>query len=787
MSTATTAKPTASALDDLKPFGCVGEDMGSGRPGTTGGLETALKLHQEGFHVVPVNCPRKSRNGEGKDPFGKAWGKTVHTEQSLRRFWAAQPDGSLGICFGPDQLKGKYWLIDLEGDGDRAEESWIRATGGEVVETMGWTSKRGVHRLFVVDARFLDLLRSAGAAEAKGSPGVFHLDALPDLEWRVGGRQPDGSIKQLQSVCPPSVSPDGKPREWNGCWTVNRIPDAVVSHLEALAERAAIQAADAAPEEPRTIPINTNPFVATASGGKKKRVQKYVADPYIDDILIDELGKLAAHKQPGRNDQLFASGAACANYLGVGAFSESQLEAWLWDACHVNGLASEEAAQTRASIRSALDKGKLNQKPRPPQSHQSNGSPADRPWSGKRASEEAVDRETVDYAGLTDDQLGIVPLRAVKSSAIEWMWKYRIAKGELTILAGEGGLGKSQVLLSVASTISVGGEWPDKSGRAPLGSTLILAAEDSAETTIKPRLVAMGADIDRIHILRSLYEIPRPGKQPVVNLVHLQDLRHWNAVLDRLPDLKLLVIDPLASYLGRGVNDSKNNELRAVLEPFIANVVRPRGVALMVNAHLNKSVDIKNPAHRINGSVAYANLARNCHFIVRNPDDPTHRIYAQIKCNNAPDDLPAIGFKVEGRMVDSDGQQIETAVPVFDAETMTIDIREAMNQDKGAGKRGPDPAKKKELAIRIVEFMKDRGLVPVHEMFRMAGAAGYLGAEKADGRWSSPNPLYRAKDYVPELEAPHDGWEVVTSREDGTICDIKGGHRWLLRAKGSPF
>src|SRR5262249_29674281 len=56
----------------------------------------------------------------------------------------------------------------------------------------------------------------------------------------------------------------------------------------------------------------------------------------------------------------------------------------------------------------------------------------------------------------------------------------------------------------------------------------------------------------------------------------LQDRLYWTAFFDRLPDTVLFIVDPLPSYLGRGVNDSKNTEIRQVLEPFIDEILRPR-------------------------------------------------------------------------------------------------------------------------------------------------------------------------------------------------------------------
>jgi hypothetical protein len=107
-------------------------------------------------------------------------------------------------------------LIDLEGDGPQAGESLATLLGGESLSTLAWYATRGEHRVFTADGeRLLRLLTAAGAKEGTGiKVGVWHLGALPDLEIRVGGYHADGSVKQVQSVVPPTPGTDGAPRRW---------------------------------------------------------------------------------------------------------------------------------------------------------------------------------------------------------------------------------------------------------------------------------------------------------------------------------------------------------------------------------------------------------------------------------------------------------------------------------------------------------------------------------------------------------------------------------------------
>ncbi len=185
-------------------------------------LETALDLLARGFWPVGIyppgiTLPGRKKPTNGKEPIGKEWGLDRWTEKRLRDAFRRYPTAGVGICFGPGRGPGGSWLIDLEGDGPRAAESLAILFGGEIVPTLSWSSARGQHHLFAADGkRLLERLAAAGGKEGTGiKSGVWHLEALPDLEIRIGGHHRDESVKQVQSVCPPTPGTDGEPRRWN--------------------------------------------------------------------------------------------------------------------------------------------------------------------------------------------------------------------------------------------------------------------------------------------------------------------------------------------------------------------------------------------------------------------------------------------------------------------------------------------------------------------------------------------------------------------------------------------
>src|ERR1019366_10669487 len=93
-----------------------------------------------------------------------------------------------------------------------------------------------------------------------------------------------------------------------------------------------------------------------------------------------------------------------------------------------------------------------------------------------------------------------------------WVWPGRIPEGKLVLVGGPPGLGKSQLTAFMAATISNGGDWPCNEGSTNAGSVIFMSAEDGIEDTIDPRLMAAGANLDRVHIVASATKADGTGR-----------------------------------------------------------------------------------------------------------------------------------------------------------------------------------------------------------------------------------------------------------------------------------
>jgi AAA domain len=74
----------------------------------------------------------------------------------------------------------------------------------------------------------------------------------------------------------------------------------------------------------------------------------------------------------------------------------------------------------------------------------------------------------INWARLTDLEMGMRLASTVKPKRIEWLMPDRIPNLAYTLIAGEGKQGKSQFTMGLGALFSTGGEWWDGSGRAKM-------------------------------------------------------------------------------------------------------------------------------------------------------------------------------------------------------------------------------------------------------------------------------------------------------------------------------
>lgn len=325
-----------------------------------------------------------------------------------------------------------------------------------------------------------------------------------------------------------------------------------------------------------------------------------------------------------------------------------------------------------------------------------------------------------------------VRLCDVEPEHVSWLWPGRIPLGKVCIVDGDPGLGKSTLVLGeMASRVTTGTPWPDGQP-CPLGSVVMLTAEDGLGDTIRPRLDAHGADSSRVVAFEAVEYGPDDERLPSLAL----DVARIEAAVIREGAL-LVVVDVLMAFLGARTDAYRDQDVRTLLTPLVKMAERT-GCAVICLRHLSKSGGA-NALYRGGGSIGIIGAARAGLLVALDPEDETRRVLAVTK-NNLAAPVPALAFRlapdeVRGcARIEWDGETAHTASQLLESG----DAEERSAGDEAVAfltellEDGPMPASKVRKAARdagIADRTLDRAR-------KRAGIGSKREGFGADGVWS---------------------------------------------------
>jgi archaellum biogenesis ATPase FlaH len=234
----------------------------------------------------------------------------------------------------------------------------------------------------------------------------------------------------------------------------------------------------------------------------------------------------------------------------------------------------------------------------------------------------------------------------VEKSAIDWLWRGRLAYGKLSIVDGDPGMGKGLLGIDITARLTTGRAMPDEEPRARREpcSVILVTPEDEPNDTIVPRLEAAGADLARVRILNTITTdavgLNEASERPVT---FPRDLPYLEQAIEAM-NARFVIIDPIMACLDAEVETKNDQKVRAALAPLKQLVAR-RQVACLVMRHLNKSGGDK-AMYRGGGSIAFTGLARVAMLLAEHPDDDTQVALAVVKSNIATRKLATLGFTI---------------------------------------------------------------------------------------------------------------------------------------------
>ena len=213
---------------------------------------------------------------------------------------------------------------------------------------------------------------------------------------------------------------------------------------------------------------------------------------------------------------------------------------------------------------------------------------------------------------------------------VEWLWYPYIPYGKLTIIHGDGGEGKTTLILRLAALLSRGEKLPcDDTAREPI-KIIYQTAEDGLGDTIKPRL---------LEAMPTAHRLSGPDESEAA--LTMLDERVEKAIAET--GARVIILDPMQAYIGAKVDMNRANEVRNILSQ-LGRIAEKYRCAIILVGHLNKAQGNKSN-YRGLGSIDFQATARSVLVVGRVKDKPEVRVAAHQNVLLAPEGKP-IAFEL---------------------------------------------------------------------------------------------------------------------------------------------
>ena len=250
-------------------------------------------------------------------------------------------------------------------------------------------------------------------------------------------------------------------------------------------------------------------------------------------------------------------------------------------------------------------------------------------------------------------QLKLINMGTVEVEQIEWLLYPFIPFGKVTIIQGDPGEGKTTMVLQIIAKLTRGEPillnlqsskeaqkdseenlkqevLPQDNPMQPV-NVIYQTAEDGLGDTIKPRLLAAGADCSRVLVIDD-------REQPLTML----DVRLEEAIMQT--KARMVVLDPIQGFLGTDVDMHRANEIRPLMKR-VAVLAEKYHCAIILIGHMNKNSNGKS-SYRGLGSIDFQAAARSVLIVGRLKDEPETRVMFHLKSSLAPEGK-SVAFRLD--------------------------------------------------------------------------------------------------------------------------------------------
>ncbi|NMF32286.1 AAA family ATPase [Corynebacterium ammoniagenes] len=289
----------------------------------------------------------------------------------------------------------------------------------------------------------------------------------------------------------------------------------------------------------------------------------------------------------------------------------------------------------------------------------------------------------------------------VKTERLEWLMPNWIPLNSITLLAGREGLGKSTIACGIAAQATTG----ELTGK-PMNVAYV-ATEDSLPLTVKPRLQAAGADLERTLLLKVTTE---EGREGALSLPGDTDI-----LADALEEhnVKLVILDAAKSAMFAGLDGYKDDHVRQFLEPLAAMCDR-LGIVVLGLVHFGKR-ESADSGKLILGSIAWSQIARSVLSVAA--DEEGTLVVTNTKGNLAPKQVSREARIESVSIPTDDGEATDVGRIIWGDETDRSAADLLVSHD--------DQEDRTEVEAVVLDYLESQGgTASAGEVLKVTRAAG---------------------------------------------------------------
>lgn len=239
------------------------------------------------------------------------------------------------------------------------------------------------------------------------------------------------------------------------------------------------------------------------------------------------------------------------------------------------------------------------------------------------------------------------PLSEIEAKSIRFAEKPLLQHEAFHLVTGRKGAGKGTFLASIAARVT-NGEFGDKH------RVLWIASEDSAAIDIRPRLDAVGGDVNNVRInSKGWLELPR-------------DYEWLCNSIESFGNVGMLVIDPVANHIA-GLNSNSESDIRTAIAP-LNDLADAYDCMVFGVRHLTEKEAQNGVLAAILGSSAWVQTPRAVLAVVKD-DEEGALVHVQVVAGNRlPPGPKGDLYQIEGVKLDYLEEEVTRAVRIGESE-----------------------------------------------------------------------------------------------------------------------